>query len=1120
MPLRSRSARRLAVVWVGAAAVLLLASPPLSTQAPPGVARVPDELRDRIGRAGRVRVIVELNVPGGHIPEARLPDIAGRFEQRQRLRALQSRVVSESQARGGRLVRQFETIPYIALEVDSGALTALEHARQDVVRIMDDAIVRPVLSESAPIVQSDQAWDVGYDGTGTTVAVLDTGVEATHPFFAGKVVEEACYSGDSPGISSSFCPNGLTEQIGPGSAAPCWLDGCYHGDHVAGIAAGNGALAEQPFSGVAKGANIMAVQVFSQIDDWFSCGGFAPCLGGFTSDIIAGLERVYAVAARLNVASVNLSLGEGRFTAPCDNQPYKPVIDNLRSIGVATVAASGNSGYLRALMTPACISSVVSVGATDKADNVTYFSNVAPFLSLFAPGDGIISALTGGSFGILSGTSMASPHVAGAWAIMMQALPGSNVTTVLNALRQTGKPIVDTRSGSPITVPRARIFQALASLTPIANPAPVVTSLSPVSARAGVASVMVAGTGFNAFSVVRWNGSARPTSVISATKIRASIPASDLTAVGTADVTVFNPEPGGGSSFSLAFTIEPPPPPPSLTISAPATAAGGSETVTLHDGLGGAYDWLALAGTGASNSSYIKWTYIGAGITNFTWTVTMPTAPGTYEFRLFPDGLYTRAATSPTITVEGPASALPVITALSPDRRLMGGAAFTLVVNGSNFVDGSVVRWNGENRSTTFISSTQLRATIAAADSAVAGTAHVTVFTPPPGGGTSAAFTFTIARPALSVSAQTVTAGASVTVTLTDGAGGTYDWLALASKDAADTSYLLWTYVGSAVTTFTWTVTMPTAPGTYEFRLFYGGSSRAATSPPVTVTGAGAQQPALAVSATSVAPGSPVTVTLTNGSGGTYDWITFAATGAADTSYLQWTYVGAGVRAFTWTVTMPATAGVYEFRFFPNGGYTRAATSAPINVGTASSPLLSVSAQNIGGGASVTVTLTNGPGQAYDWLALAPTEAADSSYLQWTYVGAGVTNRTWTVTMPTAAGTYEFRLFSNGTRAATSSGVTVTGAPPSLSVTAQYVTGGGSVTVTLTNGRGGSYDWLTIAPAAASDTTYLQWTYIGAGVTTFTWTIAMPTAPGPYEFRLFLNGGYTRAATSPVITVE
>ena len=140
-------------------------------------------------------------------------------------------------------------------------------------------------------------------------------------------------------------------------------------------------------------------------------------------------------------------------------------------------------------------------------------------------------------------------------------------------------------------------------------------------------------------------------------------------------------------------------------------------------------------------------------------------------------------------------------------------------------------------RPTTFVSGTQLRASIGAADIAVVRTAQVTVFSPSPGGGTSAALPFTIAPPpVLAVSATTATSGTTVTVTLTNGLGGAYDWLAFASTSAPNTSYNTFVYVGNAVTTRTWTVTMPQTPGTYEFRLFLNnGYTRVATSPPVTV---------------------------------------------------------------------------------------------------------------------------------------------------------------------------------------------------------------------------------------------------------------------------------------------
>src|SRR5712692_7974632 len=101
------------------------------------------------------------------------------------------------------------------------------------------------------------------------VAIVDTGVDTGHPFFAGRIVEEACYSSNVAGRSLTVCPNGSTQQIGTG----------------AGVT----------FPGVAKGTQIMAVQVFSKFTSSLDCGGSAPCVLAWTSDIIAGLERVYAL---------------------------------------------------------------------------------------------------------------------------------------------------------------------------------------------------------------------------------------------------------------------------------------------------------------------------------------------------------------------------------------------------------------------------------------------------------------------------------------------------------------------------------------------------------------------------------------------------------------------------------------------------------------------------------------------------------------------------------------------------------------------------------------------------------------------------------------------------------
>ena len=365
-------------------------------------------------------------------------------------------------------VEQFKSIPFLAFETDAASLVQLKNDSQ-IVSIEEDELAAPTLLESTGIIGAPQAWASGFSGAGQAIVIIDSGVDKTHSFLSGKVVSEACYSTNNGTTATSVCPGGVTQSTREGSGVNCTnaIPGCAHGTHVAGIAAGRGAA----FSGVAKDANIIAIQVFSKVDDATACGTTpAPCVLSYASDQLKALERVKELAATMSIAAVNMSLGAGQYSSNCDTGQVsrKTIIDNLRSLGIATVIASGNNGYTGAISSPACISSAISVGSTDDGgsgttlDGVSGFSNGSALLTLLAPGRWISSSVPGDGFRNYSGTSMAAPHVAGAFAVLKQRMPDGKVSQFTKALVKSGQSITDSRNG--ISKPRIRIGQALEAL--------------------------------------------------------------------------------------------------------------------------------------------------------------------------------------------------------------------------------------------------------------------------------------------------------------------------------------------------------------------------------------------------------------------------------------------------------------------------------------------------------------------------------------------------------------------------------------------------------------------------------------------------------------------------------
>jgi subtilisin family serine protease len=437
-------------------------------------------LQAHMQQGGTQRVIVLLDLTT--IPESKLSRLQV-AAQRDRISRAQARLLAMPGVATARLMRKLTTLPVISLEVDSAALAALAESAS-VLAIQEDVAVPPTLDVSGPLVGAPAAWAAGYSGAGQAVAILDTGVDSTHPFLTGKVVLEACFSNGGYNGAASLCPGdvgSLTGVSGAGEDCSATIYGCNHGTHVAGIAAGRG----DSFSGIGRDASIIAIQVFTEFLGT-SCTNYglpSPCALSYSSDQIAALEWLATQTGSLSIASANMSLGGGTYSdqALCDadNAAEKSAIDALRAAGVATIIAAGNGYDPTGISAPGCISTAVAVGATNDSDVVASFSNSSPLLEFWAPGVYIHSSLPGTGYGDMSGTSMAAPHVAGAWAILRAKAPGATVAQILSALTTSGLSVTDARNR--VVKPRIQVDAALSALDGVLTPTVTVTATMTVT---------------------------------------------------------------------------------------------------------------------------------------------------------------------------------------------------------------------------------------------------------------------------------------------------------------------------------------------------------------------------------------------------------------------------------------------------------------------------------------------------------------------------------------------------------------------------------------------------------------------------------------------------------------
>ncbi len=519
---------------------------------------------------------------------------------------------------GGEITRTYNIINGFAANIPQDKVEKLK-SDPLVISVDSDVEVKAFDINADVQIRADQVWAVGDTGQAIPVAILDTGIDSSHPEFSGRILQ--CHSE----ITNT---NACNDQNG-------------HGTHVAGIAGAAGccAVPNDAAKGVAPALSFYIDQVLNKQGS------------GTISGVIAGID--WSVANGGKVISMSLGTSPISTTEPnCDTvfPSLTTAINNAVVAGLTVVAAAGNSGT-SGVGAPACISSTIAVGAVDSTDTIADFSSQGGPMTdhgIVAPGVNIYSTWLSGGYATLSGTSMATPHVSGTIALMLKANSNLSPTTIRSTLFSTACTGATTPSCPTGTVPNSvygygrvdalRAYNAVAAPTP--SPSPTLSSISVTPANPSIvvgSTQQFTATGTysdgstKVITTVTWASLNTAVASISSTGLATALSAGTATITATSGTVV-------GST--------------TLTVTATATAPALSVTVSTDPSYT-QNSWALIKVTVKSNSSPVS----GASV---TVTVTDPkggTAQGSgttdangnanFKYKIGPNaplGTYTVAA--------------------------------------------------------------------------------------------------------------------------------------------------------------------------------------------------------------------------------------------------------------------------------------------------------------------------------------------------------------------------------------------------------------------------------------------------------------------------------------------